>query len=157
MVIKKKLRDITRKEYKKWKLEVCNPFTKCDTCPFNSANCNAIDNNSWINNKDLFSDKFLNQELETKAPDILNKQEKKYLGNVIKPFKDRVRCIFKDTGLDFSCTEYIVIIINSIENSICISTENIAFPMFKKGTMYKNMEIGKKYTLEELGLFLKEE
>ena len=31
---------------------------------------------------------------------------------------------------------------------------DISLPCFKKNTMYKNMELGKRYTLEELGLWL---
>ena len=36
--------------------------------------------------------------------------------------------------------------------SISFPDENIGFPYFKKGTMYKGMELGKRYTLEELEL-----
>lgn len=33
-----------------------------------------------------------------------------------------------------------------------ISTEVIDLPLFETGTMYKGMEINKRYSLEELGL-----
>ena len=37
MKIKKKLRDITAKEYAKWKAKVCIHPIKCNTCLFNSV------------------------------------------------------------------------------------------------------------------------
>lgn len=73
--------------------------------------------------------------------EILDDKEKEYLSNVIKPFRDKVEYIVK-----FGCLpeEYI---------SICLpKCEVIDLPCFKKGTMYKGMEIDKEYTLEELGL-----
>lgn len=35
---------------------------------------------------------------------------------------------------------------------IYLEDDNIPFPFFTKGTMYKGMELNKRYTLEELGL-----
>ena len=35
---------------------------------------------------------------------------------------------------------------------IYLEDDNIPFPFFTKGTMYKGMECEKEYTLEELGL-----
>jgi len=71
---------------------------------------------------------------------ILDNKEKKYLGNLIRPFRDRVQYIVKRGS---SAKEYIV---------IEIKNDNIYLPYFKKDTMYKNMELDKEYTLEELGL-----
>lgn len=157
MIIKKKLRDLTFEEYKDWKLKNCTPIKTCTKCEFGCVTCSWFPNEKtcWVNNKDSYSDKFLNQETEIEI-DILDKVEKEYLGNVIRPFKNRVRYIIKENWPDLSCTENIAIAINSIENSSCISTEYIAFPIFKQGTMYKNMQVDKQYTLEELGLFLEE-
>lgn len=145
----KKLKDITIEEYIDWKEKNCSRHDKCDTCPFKLANCYSNDKNSWINDKDSFSDKFLNQEIEL---DILTKKEKEYLESVIKPFKDIVKNISKQEMHDDY--EYI---------SICVSTptdigyyygnkEHILLPYFKKGTMYKNMSLVKPYSLEELKL-----
>ena len=161
MIVKKKLKDLTFEEYKNWKFENCIG-KDCARCAFGCVNCSWVDEDTcggdtcWVNNKDSYSDKFLNQETEIEI-DILDKVEKEYLGNVIRPFKNRVRYIIKENWPDLSCTENIAIAINSIENSSCISTEYIAFPIFKQGTMYKNMQVDKQYTLEELGLFLEEE
>lgn len=76
--------------------------------------------------------------------DILDKEEKEYLNNVIKPFKNKIenieKCKFYQDGLE----EFISIRIKS--------NYSIDLPNFKKNTMYKKMKIGKAYTLEELGL-----
>lgn len=60
---KKKLRDLTMEEYKKWE-ERCCPNNDCDNCPFFTLACNSFSDSCWINHKDLFSDKFLDQEVE---------------------------------------------------------------------------------------------
>lgn len=59
---KKKLRDITLEEYKKWLNKNCKN-TSCDSCNFNNVACN-MGIRSWVNNKDIYSDKFLDQEIE---------------------------------------------------------------------------------------------
>lgn len=85
-------------------------------------------------------------DMEHKEP-ILDDAEKKYLSAVIKPFRDDVREIRKIQSiyrLPDDGKEYI---------KICMcSGEEINFPYFRKGSMYKEMETGKRYTLEELGL-----
>lgn len=72
--------------------------------------------------------------------EILDDVEKEYLRNVIKPFKNRVKCIVK---ISYGYKEYII---------ISLSEEEICMPSFKKNAMYKGMEKRKRYTLEELGL-----
>ena len=61
---KKKLRDLTKQEWNIWKRKNCNDID-CNKCIFKNACCNrSYIGNSWVNNKDLYSDKFLNQEIE---------------------------------------------------------------------------------------------
>lgn len=36
--------------------------------------------------------------------------------------------------------------------NIQLRDENFTLPYFKKGTMYKEMQTGKRYTLEKLGI-----
>ena len=81
--------------------------------------------------------KWLDQE---HVEPILDDTERAYLSAVIKPFRNRVKYIKK---IDYACEEYIHIQLNS---------EWTILPHFRKGTMYKGMEVGRKYTLEELGL-----
>lgn len=71
--------------------------------------------------------------------EILDEKEKEYLSAVIRPFKDRIKFIAKRKMFD----DYIC---------ICLNDEAISLPYFKKGTMYKGMELYKEYTLKELGL-----
>ena len=76
---------------------------------------------------------------------ILNEKEKEYLGNVIKPFRDRVICVVKTNLFRSECISI------KVYNDFA-DINFIEFPYFKKGTMYKNMKVDKSYTLEELGL-----
>ena len=60
---KKKLRDLTPEEWNKWKNKTC--YGNCNKCVFNMVSCNSsYVKRSWIHNKDLYSDKFLDQEIE---------------------------------------------------------------------------------------------
>ena len=72
---------------------------------------------------------------------ILDNVEKKYLSNVIRPFRDKVKNIAKITVSEEK--EYI---------SISLKNDIVLLPNFKRNTMYKNMKANKEYTLEELGL-----
>jgi len=82
-------------------------------------------------------------------PQILDESERQYLGVVIRPFRDQVRSITKNPKMNAK-GEYIVIDIGfQLENRHKFF---MFFPDFKSNTMYKGMELGKEYTLEELGL-----
>lgn len=74
--------------------------------------------------------------------EILDEVEKKYLADVVRPFRSKVRSVYK------------MVSICSNKEFICIQLrdENFTLPYFKKGTMYKEMQTGKRYTLEKLGL-----
>lgn len=64
---KVKLRDLTWEQYIKWVDNNCLEYNNyCDTCPFQKVKCekDGGQNSLWINNKDLYSDKFLDQEIE---------------------------------------------------------------------------------------------
>lgn len=78
--------------------------------------------------------------------EILNDAEKKYLGAIIKPFRDKVVSIYKEVNTyPNEGEEYIVFLLKKEYNDIVL-------PSFEEGSMYKGMELDKKYTLEELGL-----
>ena len=74
--------------------------------------------------------------------EILDEAEKKYLSDVIRPFKDKVKYICKLVSA-YGNKEFI---------NIQLRDDNFTLPYFKKGTMYKEMQTGKRYTLEELGI-----
>lgn len=85
----------------------------------------------------------LNGEYEVVKIPILDDVERKYLANVIKPFRNRIKHFYK-----YPCA-------NGDSEAIAAITKDfdyLDFPRFKKGSMYKGMELEKSYTLEELGL-----
>lgn len=83
--------------------------------------------------------KWLEEEYDSK---ILTDKENAYLSAVIKPFREKVKSIEKvNFGEEY--LEYL---------RICLENEHISFPYFREGTMYKGMEVNKRYALEELGL-----
>lgn len=64
---KVKLRDLTKEQYSSWIKNNCTKYGDyCNGCPFQKVRCDNYENKKdWqIDNKDLYSDKFLNQEIE---------------------------------------------------------------------------------------------
>ena len=59
---KKKLRDITEEEFKNWMNKNCFLGGDCNKCIFSNVYCSTERN--WTCHKDLYSDEFLNQEIE---------------------------------------------------------------------------------------------
>ena len=71
-----KLKDLTKEQWDKNMFSLCklNMHENCDSCIFKGVNCGeSFFRNSWIHHKDLYSDKFLNQEIEINT-DILDGQ-----------------------------------------------------------------------------------
>lgn len=103
---------------------------------------NVISNRDKVNYLKKQLGELIKESKKEENKSILDDEEKEYLKNVIKPFKSRVSDIVKRK---YNSEEnYIVIHINGMST--------IYFPNFKEGTMYKNMEVNKEYTLKELGL-----
>lgn len=73
--------------------------------------------------------------------DLLDMEERTYLRSVLSPFRDKNIIITKETYGDDE--EYL---------EIEIDGEDIDFPNFPKGSMYKKMEAYQDYTLEDLGI-----
>lgn len=148
MKIKKKLRDVTLSEYIEWEKKHCALNTiDCANCAFHYVMCRSW-GPSWVKHKNLYSDNFLDQEIEIEAIDVLDEIEKKYLKSIIRPFKDRVEYIEKKS---IGNLYFIAIAIKSI--AIDCSIETIYLPYFEpESKMYEGMELNKEYTLKELGL-----
>lgn len=89
----------------------------------------------------------LKQKLKNLKEPILDEVERKYLLGVIRPFKDKADFIKKGKYYNNNTWEYIQIYYYYKTCDYAIS-----FPDFKKGTMYKGMQVNRKYTLKELGL-----
>ena len=145
MIIKKKIRDITEEEFEIWKNYNCKTYDlHCTGCPFRASECGFVGLRfPWYENKEMFSDKFLDQEIDIATPEILDDVEKRYLSAVIRPFRKRVDSVMKISDPLSYDKEYIF---------IKLDEDSFSLPYFKIGTMYQGMELEKVYTLEELGL-----
>lgn len=73
---------------------------------------------------------------------ILTDKEREYLRAVIKPFRDKVVWIIKMVLFE---REFITINLN-------VGIDTFSLPSFEENEYYKGMVVGKRYTLEELGL-----
>lgn len=152
-----KLRDLTAKQWNDNMGCECNKYKDCNGCRFRYIDCSTSNfESSWINHKEIFNDKFLNQEIEIEEPDILDKQEKEYLRAVIKPFRNRILNIRKCSINFWNCGTpetkiyyYIEIEIKSRAN--ILHYEYIKLPYFRN-EMYEGMVKNKSYTLEDLDL-----
>ena len=145
MIIKKKIRDITDEEFEIWKNYNCKTYDlHCTGCPFRASECGFVGLRfPWYENKEMFSDKFLDQEINITVPDILDDVEKRYLSAVIRPFRKRVDSIMKISDPLGYEKEYIF---------IKLDEDSFSLPYFTAGTMYQGMELERAYTLKELGL-----
>lgn len=98
----------------------------------------------------LFIDDFSEDWWEEVKEDILDKEENEYLSAVIKPFRDKVTHIAK-TEDDIEWSYAIMIRVDS--KVVDDDYYEFFLPPFKRtSSMYKRMEVGKEYTLKELGL-----
>jgi hypothetical protein len=77
---------------------------------------------------------------------ILDDEERKYLKEVIRPFRDRVDYIEKSQLNLFDDSECY------IEISIDDEDDCVSLPNFDANDMYLGMELDREYSLEELGL-----
>lgn len=82
-------------------------------------------------------------KLKCEPAPVLDDVEKRYLKNVIRPFKGEVNYIVKWQSDTYKSRQFL-----HIDTRI----GNIQLPYFEKDTMYKNMEPDKEYTLKELGI-----
>ena len=80
----------------------------------------------------------------------MTKKEKKYLENVIRPFKDKVKSVEKMSIATADGNEYtwICIMVSDEKNESTIS-----LPYFETDKYYNGLRADKLYTLEDLGLF----
>ena len=144
MKIKIKLRDMTDRQAMLWYRQNC-PHD-CRGCLLAVVSCNDYLPSFWAYHKDMFSDKFLDKEVEIELKE-LTQEEHDYLAAVIKPFRERIYAFHKIRGLgmpyEFICIDY------KRQDG---SDEFARLYCFKTDTEYKGMKLNKDYTLEELGL-----
>lgn len=108
---------------------------------FLGTRCNVPNRKNYFKREN--SVKVLQELIDKQEIDkpILDKKEKEYLENVIRPFKDRAVYILKRNE---TYGEWI---------KIHLDYDYFSLPYFEKGTMYKGMKLDEQYTLKELGLF----
>lgn len=75
--------------------------------------------------------------------EVLDETEKKYLTEVIRPFRKRIQFIQKREE---------IMEINPYLRIVFEDNDKLVFPYITDNSMYKGMESNRKYTLEELGL-----
>ena len=107
---------------------------------------------SWRNSSKWNSSGLLEEfitghyQIAKQVNSVLDAAEKRYLLNIIKPFIKQVKYIIKNKKFS-GPYEYISIAYYDSTGHFVLN-----FPDFKAGRMYKGMEIGKRYTIQQLGL-----
>ena len=140
-----KLRDLTPEQWDIINKNECFEIVECKNCLFDHVYCGDSDDaDAWINHKDLYSNKFLDQEVEIEVPDILTKEEREYLSDVIKSFRDKVCFLVK--LFDEKVNDYCIMI---YVNSAVIG--GVIF-LLSRNDIYTGMKLNINYTLEDLGL-----
>lgn len=86
------------------------------------------------------------------SKEILNDAERTHLKRAIKPFRDKVRRIVKTKEISTFMKNREFILIYFTDEMQRDNTLFVILEDFEEGTMYKGMEEGKQYALEELGL-----
>jgi len=107
---------------------------------------NKLDHFEWYNsgiNGDVAEMNFLNANY---VQPVLDNIEKKYLSDVIRPFKNKIEYISKIVDWAHRCFIVIYLKTNGHQEQICL-------PHFSENSnMYKGMAFEKLYTLKDLGL-----
>ncbi len=150
-----KLRDLTKEQWDNWIENNCNLKMECENCPINKTYCDSSeDENCWINNKDIYSEKFLNQEIEIENEELLDEEDRRYLTdmyNLINVRNYEIYTIRKcvDSFLGKKIGFISITFESNVEDYGC---ERLCGPLFNPEERFKNLEIDKGYRLEELGL-----
>ena len=144
--MKKKLKDITLKEYERFYEKNCKEERKtCEHCCLLNPIiwCNPRFLNCWIYHKEIFNKRFLNQVINLDRLVYFDETETKYLHNLLRPFKGRIVYIVKASATDTK-KEYLAIGISSFENGN--AEHSIVLPPFDRDTMYLDLEVNKVYS-----------
>lgn len=103
--------------------------------------------------KDTYTGDILDWMAQPHEMSILDSKEKKYLSEVIRPFRKEVKAIRKqEDPADPAGKEYIQICLEKDRMNLPSEKDLMTFPSFEKGEMYEGLEPYKNYTPEELGL-----
>lgn len=150
-----KLRDLTAEQWDNWVDNNCNLKVDCENCPIYRVDCDLSQNdNCWVNHKDIYSDKFLDQEIEIEIEneELLSEEDKEYLKPILEMLKNnKIIQISKrvDSFLGKQVAYIRVLFYSSIEE---YGQEKIDTQLFLSEVRFKKLEANRYYTLEELGL-----
>lgn len=116
-----------------------------EACCFSDKEIKWFDKNDIqkVERPEFEPDYVIIYEKKETPKEVLTDKEKEYLRAVIKPYRNKISSIAKHEFDDLA-EQYIFIKI--------AGGRMFYLPEFEKNTMYKGMEVGKEYTLEELGL-----
>lgn len=97
----------------------------------------------------VYEDFTLQKVLWERKPELLTEEEKTYLTNLIKPFRNQFRGLEKKYSEEFdSC--YLVLDVVHFQDKR--EDDSVYMPNFEKGSAYRGLKTDKYYTLDELGL-----
>lgn len=148
-----KLRDLSKEQWDENKGIECDKCKCCDNCKFGYINCDSSeDKNSWINHKEMYSDKFLNQEIEIDIPDILDEKEKEYLRTALKLCDSTKELTFEKIEFDYKGKKIGYIKIGFFSNLVNYGEDAFNTPAFNSSEKFREMAERKVYTMEDLGL-----
>lgn len=142
----KDMKETNLEHYKEQLKEIYNKYYEEPSYVLDEI-INNIDSGITTNNSQSYTDDILEWMSQPYKKPILDEVERKYLSDVIRPFRKEVTDIIK---LSFCGSEEHYISIRLRDESGFRDYVNL--PNFKSNTMYKGMEINKEYTLKELGL-----
>jgi hypothetical protein len=143
-----KLRDMTEEQFYTFRHSDSCTKKPCDACPFHCTSCSVAEC-CWAKHKDIYSDKFLDQEIEIEVPDILTKQEKEYLNSVLEPYRHSFFNIYIQKFRAVSGCEAI----EAIQQNEAGEDNILLLSLMETSAMpFKGIAQGDSFTLEELGL-----
>lgn len=106
----------------------------------------------------LFSDLKPNTLFFIDRPSILDREEKRYLESIFRPFKDKINYVVKThyvyKNLDYLIVKYSYRHRVSGTEQVITRLNNFNLPPFQEGSMYCGMRYDMPYSLSELGLFI---
>lgn len=97
----------------------------------------------------VYEDFTLQKVLWERKPEVLTEEEKIYLRNLIKPFRNQFRGLEKQHSEETD-TYYLVLDIVHCKDKN--TDDSVFMPNFEKDSAYRGLKTDKYYTLDELGL-----
>lgn len=156
------LRDLTLEQYIEWKDKQCGRY--CDTCLFKKVICSSESNNCWIFNKEFYSDKFLDQELRIEEELLLNEKEKDFIKKFIKEYIMSRRENYRNYSVQLIKRRGLRLLwvykkneTTYLRNPIIEYYETKEYFISASTDKFNQLEMGRDYTMEELGINLEEE